>query len=145
MRPFWITVRTDGRKNDVGTGPRANNGSMAASIAAKVEGSSVQMVWVSCYSDEGKLRICTELKNACKYGSLAYTWRAEENQNNLANKTDIEVLREMLKKPRERAGENDEAYIDLITDLLLEAKKAGLDGNVIVSAALRHVAVEGGE
>lgn len=139
MRPFWITVQADGRKNDIGAGPRSNDGTMSADISAKIEGCSVRMVSVYCFSVDKKLRIRTELKNACKYGSLTYEWQIENRQDDLANKSDIDVAMELLSESRSRSGEKVEVFSRAIAKLIRMAEKAGHDADGIVALAQQEV------
>jgi hypothetical protein len=46
VRPSWVSLLVDGRKETIETGPRARSGEMAAMFSARINGASVPFLTV---------------------------------------------------------------------------------------------------
>jgi hypothetical protein len=51
VRPSWVDVKVDGRKTEVGTGPRAGDGDMRAVFYLRSDGDIDKVLTVECRSD----------------------------------------------------------------------------------------------
>ena len=57
VRNFWVDLSVDGRKSDVGTGPRAKDGGMIARFYIRDKGEVKNAVTVRCYERDGTLTL----------------------------------------------------------------------------------------
>lgn len=66
VRPFYLEARVDGRKTDIGSGPKSKSGEMFVTVYQREEGSIRTAVRINCTnftSPEGKLMLRTCIFN----------------------------------------------------------------------------------
>jgi len=66
VRPTFVEISVDGRKQNIATGPRSKDGGMTAQFYIRDNGSIAKSVRVECYSlDNGQVSIVVKDQFGC--------------------------------------------------------------------------------
>lgn len=63
LRPFYVEANIDGRKTNIGGGPKAKDGQMNVYLLMRDKGAKKTAYMVSCYPLEDN-KLCMEIKDS---------------------------------------------------------------------------------